>query len=166
MSRIFTSGCEENSGTTTMTAWTTFTGTFDTTSPHSGTYNGRVTSGQNFTRRLASAVTAGTYYTRFYWKTSRTDLNNEFFKINNNGGARALGLTKLTNGTIQLLNSATGLTATSTFAVSISTWYRVELEYVIDASAGSMTAPRPTACTAPACSSSGNRSPSRRTCPS
>lgn len=138
MARLFTCGFEENNTTTTM--WTGGGGTITSTSPHSGTYAANLTAGQQLNRNLSATKTTGTLWTRFYWKTSVLTTANNFARFLNSGGSANWTLTKTNTGAITLTNNVTTTAVTTTATVSTGTWYRIEVEHVIDNTTGSIVA--------------------------
>lgn len=134
--RLITYGFEENN----LSGWG---GPIDfvTTPVHSGTYachlNG---SSANFI--LARAIhyfkTSGSLYTRIYLRYPSTGFDNSFIRWKNSGGTITSLVTVLGNSAIQLTNSITTTSKVSTTILSVNTWYRFELRYLIASSGGEM----------------------------
>jgi hypothetical protein len=142
--RLFTTGWEEGSSSNySATIWNNNpTVTVSNTWVHSGSYAFRSWGSARgaFTRYLTSNKTSGTLWTRFYLYSidmpDSADL--EMFRWSNSTPASANAVFLQTDGKLRLVNSVTSTTQTST-ALSTSTCYRLELEYVIADSGGSLT---------------------------
>lgn len=138
--RLFTCGFEEGILTTT-TMWAVAgAGTsVVTTTPHSGTYTGKNTgtTGKSFQLTLNAAVTSGTYFTRFYWQTNATGVgDSRIFRAMSQTSVGGVEIYKVNGGTIRLSNVVASTSVDSSAAVSINTWYRLELKHVISDTVG------------------------------
>lgn len=146
MARLFTTGAEENNITDGV-IWELHSGndpTISTTNPRSGTYRIDTNAANgNSSKRfgLASAVTSGTYYTRMGWlsSTATPSATSAILTFSNNTATAVISIQVLTTGAIRILNNVTTTTADSTFTISANTWYRIEVEYVISDTVGSVT---------------------------
>jgi len=148
MSRVYTSGYEEtNSASNALTmGWGAVNGsaTISTTNPHSGTYcllsPSTATTGA-WRRDFATNVTSGTYYFRWYFRTSTATpgSNTTMFVSRSDADATCMSVALLTTGQIRLTNVANASTTFDTVgSVTADTWYRIELRHLIHASAGDM----------------------------
>lgn len=144
MARLFTSGFEENNLTATM--WSALVGTgltLSTTGPHSGTYLGVTDSAsgnRGVNRTLATNLTSGSVFSRFYLSvddpTPSADCRIHY--VRNNAVVDLVVIELLTTGALRLTNSITTTTVTTSNTLSANTWYRLELRYLIDGTAGEL----------------------------
>jgi hypothetical protein len=135
--RLLTTGLEENNGSATM--WSTVNGTFITSPVHSGTYAGQTTSAQIFQRRITAALTSGTLFTRFYFRTGTIPTGARvFFQWFSSGASSGPMLRTLATGAVRLVNSPGGTQDDSTFTLSVDTWYRFELRHLISDTVGEL----------------------------
>jgi len=142
--RLFTDGAEQGAAALT-TQWTaqTIGPTFVTTAPHSGTYHYRFLSAANtifIYRSLASSVTSGTYYTRFYvrFATAPNAITTLFSVVSSGGNASARVLYDNANAQFQAKNDISGNVAQGTVTITTGVWYRVEFKIVVGDSGGSI----------------------------
>lgn len=146
MARLFTDGAEQAAGqlTTQWTANDNTAPTFVTTAPHSGTYHYRcnTSASQSGVRRdLASAVTSGTYFTRFYWRAATLPNANVIVHVaaaSTSGNAGAHILYDNINAQFQVKNVVSTNVAQGTVTLTTGTWYRVELKIVVSDTVGSI----------------------------
>lgn len=144
MARIWTSGFELNS-TTANVEFTSSTGTIITSSPHTGTYSGAITSAtsgtfKGFGYTFETANTVGPFFFRFWLQVVTAP----------NATTTIVGLQQSTgfeNLTIQLTTSRTLILFTQDGAVQIgsassaltlATWYCVEMRMDNSPASGSM----------------------------
>jgi hypothetical protein len=146
--RLFTSGCETND--LSSTEWSGQGGSLVETSPvHSGTYSceAQTVGGNNqIGRNLASNITSGTIYWRFYVRFSTFPSVDECevaFVRNGGGSSRAFDVYIDTTGGefvgIKNRVPATPTTALSSVDLATNTWYRIETQLVISDTTGSIT---------------------------
>lgn len=143
MARLFTCGFEEDELTSNGTMWTGVSAntTTDETTPHSGSHCLNTPATATGVRRdLATALTSGTVYTRFYWRlVTAPSADQQILRVTSSGVTLSWDVTYLqASGTLRLNSTPTAVSADTTTAVSADTWYRIEVEHVISDTVGSV----------------------------
>lgn len=142
--RLFTSGAETNNFL--QTEWNATTGSpaFVTTPVHSGTYSIGLTlsaSAAFFRSDLPTSVTTGTFHVRFYVRfASDPDAFATLFDAKSSADATQVSVVLLDGAPDNLkldIESSPG-SATCPTAISLDTWYRLELEFVLSDTVGSL----------------------------
>jgi hypothetical protein len=148
--RLLTCGFEENNLIETMWHSTSLGGgaslTIVTTPVHSGTYSLRAentgANGQAEVRRLDfPAMTSGSVFNRFYfrWNIRPTANDTILYQESDGGGdAQRIFLRGSSNGSAVLIleNPPSSSTQTGTQALTVDTWYRIELDTLLSDTVG------------------------------
>jgi hypothetical protein len=146
MGRLITCGWEEND--LLATGWASVAGTAPTIvtsgpTPHSGTYCllTSAVSGASNVRRIITSKTSGSLFPRFYWQSpvALPVANTVVFTIANSGAGVAQTVQMLTTGALQLSNSVASTTNNTATGLAANTWYRIEVDLVLHATAGAVT---------------------------
>jgi hypothetical protein len=144
--RLLTNGFEEN-GTLASTEWDGgaigTTGTFSSTSPHSGTYRyDSHATNQSAVRyhpyTTATGKASGSVYTRMYFRVddATPSADVEIIRTQSTGGTGNWSILLLTTGALRISNTPTAETTDTSTTISADTWYRVEVRHQISDTTG------------------------------
>lgn len=144
MSRMFTCGFEEgNNIAATMMSVTNSPTPVSTPTPHSGNWCLEVNAASEYVgKTFVPVFTSGTFYVRFYirWPAHPPSTMQIFRLSSSTAATEAAAISVNSSGAVILTNSVTAATDTLNQNLSVDTWYRIELEYVVaDSPNGSLT---------------------------